>query len=1231
MYNKLFRRFSIQLLLFIVITLIVHIKLLFFKTQLAYGDLSAFPESFGQAMSDFVFAWKNVSLGIYRQPGHFQTLIQALFLRVFGDPVLSQKIYVLLLPIISFTSFNYFLRKFFSPTKPFAYFIASFFYAYAPVFLQEFVGGTLYSTLLGFALFPLLYFLTYKLIEELTLRNVIILGILLGFILSFYPHMFLIYGLSLLVPFGLDLYLRGVKRVFAWMVFILVGVVSFLVNPLFLLSNFSIISTQGASGAATNFAKSVNLFITDIRYTYFWSSLPNLLRLGNNKSSFDYTSPNFWVLPFYFLLFTILAYFILNKNKITESLKSTVFGLSFLPNFLFIIAFMYLTYSGSIEFLFRHFPVFFMFRNPAKLTSLATFFFAILLFQAIAFFNDFLTTKFKLIVFNVTVLVVTLMYLWPIFTLDRGLSISRKMYTIPESYNKVYTTVNDADKSTFEHRNLWLPASHERTSIKLFWLDKNKLESQIGLSQFSDDYYAQNLSNSLNKLILYKDLAGIRQLLNIAQIKNIILLKDNKSVLDLYEFYGVNFISGGSVKLQESFSFLPKVYEDKRYIVYENSEVPAHLWIGNGMTTVYSPSYANALESVSLTNLSKSNVVFIKEVDTKNGIKKDNDLFPTLGDQFVLGRYIDKTMFMEKTPVLPWPNASIKPFTLKYHLVKLKEYVTEVVTSKPLDKADILVWFAAKRVAEIGAYNISDEEKRTLLNAYVHYIEKAISILKSVTEKERDDNYWEALGRILFYIEKSNNTLSLNFNTEELSLSDSLHRELSTWMEKEGNIFCTHYCYDVSFPSSGSYEVFLNPMSSIIDKATLTVQGNSIFDGSLSSANSNGWYRLGTVSALNTTDIYKAALSLPEMPNLLEDGAWKSPISVKEGSEDLTYSIYSVLSGFDDRSEKNSEGLVKNTKLILWGDSVRFKSITDWTPFTLYKISFDYSTDGGIADLSVVEKLPSSSEVSNSLSRKNTTLRLLSSVTLSPVINGVCKGGECFKHFEKIVQASGNSQGAYIYVYSYSDLGVLVDVKVKNIKVQQVIQPKVAFKKADTSPASESLSAPVISYVRINPSKYKVTIKGVVDPYFLVLNESFHSGWRLYPVDSSINDESFYGRAFRFLGLCGKTLVQTFLKKDLSFSSNSFSSDLFLSPTTFETWGKTSILSDKHYLVNGYANGWYIRPSDIEGNNYEVIVEFEPQRLYYLSIVVSLIAGLSMIFLIILINKKLFSSVRKDI
>lgn len=99
--------------------------------------------------------------------------------------------------------------------------------------------------------------------------------------------------------------------------------------------------------------------------------------------------------------------------------------------------------------------------------------------------------------------------------------------------------------------------------------------------------------------------------------------------------------------------------------------------------------------------------------------------------------------------------------------------------------------------------------------------------------------------------------------------------------------------------------------------------------------------------------------------------------------------------------------------------------------------------------------------------------------------------------------------------------------------------------------------APIISYTRINPTRYRIEVEGATSPFMLVLAESYHTAWKAF-VDGQEVSEIYHRRA------------------------------------------------------NGYANAWLI---DTKGN-YQVTLEFTPQRLVYIGLVIScLVVLLSLIYL----------------
>jgi len=134
---------------------------------------------------------------------------------------------------------------------------------------------------------------------------------------------------------------------------------------------------------------------------------------------------------------------------------------------------------------------------------------------------------------------------------------------------------------------------------------------------------------------------------------------------------------------------------------------------------------------------------------------------------------------------------------------------------------------------------------------------------------------------------------------------------------------------------------------------------------------------------------------------------------------------------------------------------------------------------------------------------------------------------------------------------------------------------------------------PKIYFEKINPTRYRLKINGAKDPYILVFSESFHKNWKIISADTESQQK--------------KTVKNYFDGK----VTEGVHSNSFLDESTFYTWGKKAIANDRHFRVNGYANAWNITPQDTGGKeNYELIVEMTGQRIFYVSLALSLIVFL---------------------
>ncbi len=125
-----------------------------------------------------------------------------------------------------------------------------------------------------------------------------------------------------------------------------------------------------------------------------------------------------------------------------------------------------------------------------------------------------------------------------------------------------------------------------------------------------------------------------------------------------------------------------------------------------------------------------------------------------------------------------------------------------------------------------------------------------------------------------------------------------------------------------------------------------------------------------------------------------------------------------------------------------------------------------------------------------------------------------------------------------------------------------------------------------ISFTRINPTKYEIRISGADMPYFLVFSDGFSRSWKAYIKKETNQGQVYYN---------GDIVVN-------DYRSNFFDSSIL------DTLSLKPISEDKHIMLNGYANGWYITPGDARNSkDYEIILEMLQQRIFYISLGISAI------------------------
>lgn len=118
-----------------------------------------------------------------------------------------------------------------------------------------------------------------------------------------------------------------------------------------------------------------------------------------------------------------------------------------------------------------------------------------------------------------------------------------------------------------------------------------------------------------------------------------------------------------------------------------------------------------------------------------------------------------------------------------------------------------------------------------------------------------------------------------------------------------------------------------------------------------------------------------------------------------------------------------------------------------------------------------------------------------------------------------------------------------------------------------------------VDFDLINPTKKLVHIKGAAMPFYLALSDSYHPQWQL-----QLNDEKIHGVLASWLP--------------------------FVNPNR--------VKDEDHYKLYDFLNAWYVDPSKLCGSNtacklnpdgsydMEMVLEFWPQRWFYLGLVVSI-------------------------
>ena len=507
-----------------------------------------------------------------------------------------------------------------------------------------------------------------------------------------------------------------------------------------------------------------------------------------------------------------------------------------------------------------------------------------------------------------------------------------------------------------------------------------------------------------------------------------------------------------------------------------------------------------------------------------------------------------------------WPvTVNFSPEAVGYPLVRFKEFISTVFISNPLDRADALLWLAAKRVSEVTKYNVNPIIKRKLVDDYIKLVSEVVRTLKGIPEERRvneegsEEDYWGMVGKVLKYVERSDDALSLfDYTFDEEKDPRIIYEDFVDWVYNVSTPVCGETCYSISVPGEGKYSIYINlkePFKSGVFTASEFTDLPKIKGFAIE--REGDWYKEG-ITNFDEAKTYIVNLK-SKSKNLLSSGDWLIPTEVDYNAHGLDFILQGTFPGYHIVGRGLTDVLEEKatSSLIMWGGNLRFKPVEDFVGGEEYKVSFEYSIDPGGLVVSLVESNSpySGSPIADQLLLSKTLVK----AQLGPTCIKNTINLECWRQYGKIVRASENAKSAFLYVYAYPDVEQASRIKIRNIKVERIVSPVVALREL-ANPSSEEVNIdnqPALAISKVNPTKYKVSVNGARGPYNLIFNESYDSCWKLY--------------------LDGKPISES-----------------------------------DHYMVNGYANLWHIRPEDTDSReNYELIVEFYPQRIFIICVVLS--------------------------
>lgn len=208
-----------------------------------------------------------------------------------------------------------------------------------------------------------------------------------------------------------------------------------------------------------------------------------------------------------------------------------------------------------------------------------------------------------------------------------------------------------------------------------------------------------------------------------------------------------------------------------------------------------------------------------------------------------------------------------------------------------------------------------------------------------------------------------------------------------------------------------------------------------------------------------------------------------------------------------------------------------------------------------------------------------------------------------WRNFNAIIE-SKNLEEAVFQINPIKQKPKLTRISIKNFKVTKLPSHPDLILKNNVEPFTFD-NIPQIIFTKINPTRYEVSVRNARSPYVLVFSEAFNKQWKVFVRNAEKSKDKN---------------IASYFDGDVKEGQHK---NVFFDSGVLETLGLKSITEDRHFVANGYANGWRIEPSDATGkSDYTLIIEMTAQRSFYVGLLISLISFIGCLILIVKVAAK---------